>query len=243
MISPSPVFVAIDTPDLERAQGLARSLAGAVGGLKLGKEFFTAHGPAGVRELRETGLPVFLDLKFHDIPNTVAGAVRAATALDIDMLTVHATGGPAMIAAARAASRDGAAAACCRQPLVLAVTVLTSLDEADLEAVGQTGPVADQVERLAVLAAGAGADGIVASPREVKRLRARMGADIRLVVPGIRPGWAVAGDQKRVTTPREAMDMGADILVIGRPITEAEDPAAAARKIAAEISAAHPPGG
>ena len=123
------------------------------------------------------------------------------------------------------------------------MTVLTSLDEADLEAVGQTGPVADQVERLAVLAAGAGADGIVASPREVKRLRARMGADIRLVVPGIRPGWAVAGDQKRVTTPREAMDMGADILVIGRPITEAEDPAAAARKIAAEISAAHPPGG
>jgi orotidine-5'-phosphate decarboxylase len=224
------IFCAIDTAELDEAKRLATALRRRVGGLKLGKEFFTAHGPDGVKWLAQDGARIFLDLKFHDIPNTVAGAVRAALPLGCAMLTVHASGGAAMVQAA-AAARGGAGL-----PLILAVTVLTSLGESDLAAVGQTGPVADQVLRLARLARGAGADGIVASPHEVAALRAALGPEVRLVVPGVRPAWAGADDQKRVMTPAEAVAAGADYLVIGRPITRDRDPAGAVQRIAAEIA-------
>jgi orotidine-5'-phosphate decarboxylase len=228
----SPVFCAIDTIDIAAARTLAGQLAGTVGGLKLGLEFFCANGPDGVRAVMgASGLPLFLDLKFHDIPNTVAGAVKGALALKPAFLTIHASGGPAMIAAAAKAAQ----AAEGPRPRILAVTVLTSLDDGDLAAVGQAGPVAQQVERLALHAKEAGADGIVCSPNEVARLRPLVGPDFVLMVPGIRPAWAAANDQKRVMTPAEAVAAGADHLVIGRPITGAADPAEAAERINAEI--------
>ena len=217
------VFVALDTPSLERASGLARALSGAVGGVKLGKEFFTAQGPDGARAVAG-GERLFLDLKFHDIPNTVAGAVRAAAHLRPFMVNVHAAGGRAMMEAEAP------------RPLVLGVTVLTSLDDADLEAVGQRGPASEQVLRLARLAQDCGLDGVVCGPREIAALRQACGPGFTLVVPGIRPDWAAADDQKRITTPRQALEAGADYLVIGRPITGAEDPAAAARRVAAELA-------
>ena len=178
-------------------------------------------------------MPLFLDLKFHDIPNTVAGAVRAVLPLKPAILTVHASGGRAMLEAAR----DAAAAAGADRPKIVAVTVLTSLDDGDLDAVGQRGPALDQAKRLAAIAQQAGVDGVVCSPKEVAALRAQCGATFLLVVPGIRPSWAATGDQKRVMTPAEAVAAGADHLVIGRPITAAADPAEAARRIAAELSA------
>ena len=228
------IFVAIDTPDLGRAAALARDLSGAVGGIKLGKEFFTAHGPDGVRAVAG-GERLFLDLKFHDIPNTVAGAVRAAVHRRPFMLTLHASGGRAMMEAAAEAAREAAEDAAVARPLVLGVTVLTSLDGADLKAVGQKGPPGSQVERLAALAQDSGCDGVVCSPREIAALRAACGPGLKLVVPGIRPSWAASGDQKRVMTPSEALAAGADYLVIGRPITAAEDPVAAAMRIAEEL--------
>jgi orotidine-5'-phosphate decarboxylase len=228
----SKILCAIDTTDMDAALRLAESLRDVVGGVKLGKEFFTAQGPAGVARIAETGHRIFLDLKFHDIPNTVAGAVRAAAGLGCFMLTVHASGGVAMIAAA-AAARGSAAT-----PKIIAVTVLTSLSESDLDEIGQRGPVAEQVLRLGRLARASGADGIVASPHEVAALRSDLGPDALLVVPGVRPAWAGADDQKRIMTPAQAVQAGADFLVIGRPITRADDPADAARRIAAEIDAA-----
>ena len=228
------VFVALDTPDMDGALSLAGSLAGVVGGIKLGKAFFTANGPQGVRRAAAAGLPVFLDLKFHDIPNTVADAVRAALSLAPVMLTVHASGGAAMMRAAADAAREAGA----NRPLVLGVTVLTSLGAEDLAATGLAGPVPDQVMRLARLAQASGLDGVVCSAREAAALRAECGADFKLVVPGIRPAGAAAGDQKRTATPAEAMAAGADYLVIGRPVTGAGDPAQAARTIIDEIEAA-----
>lgn len=225
------IFCAVDTTDLSAATELAKAVSGLVGGLKLGKEFFTANGPAGIEKVASLGAPIFLDLKFHDIPNTVAGAIRAATSLGCAMTTIHASGGPAMIRAA-ADAREGE-----NRPLIMAVTVLTSLGEADLDAVGQKGPVADQVARLGSLARQNGADGLVASPHEVARLRDELGPDCTLVVPGVRPAWASTDDQKRVMTPGEAVAAGADYLVIGRPITQADDPADAARRIAEDIEA------
>jgi len=236
MTNPDPaerIFCALDTTDIEGAARMAKDLAGSVGGLKLGLEFFAAHGQAGVARIAETGLPIFLDLKFHDIPNTVAGAVRATLALRPAMLTVHASGGSAMLKAAVAAAAEAGD----RRPRVLAVTVLTSLDDGDLSALGHTGAVAQQVGRLAGLAREAGADGIVCSPHEVRTLRAVGGPNFLLVVPGVRPKWAAADDQKRVMTPAEAVAAGANYLVIGRPITRATDPADAARSIAAELAA------
>ena len=228
------LFVALDAPDMDGALSLAGSLAGLVGGIKLGKAFFTANGPQGVRRAAAAGLPVFLDLKFHDIPNTVADAVRAALSLAPVMLTVHASGGAAMMrAAADAAGEAGA-----NRPLVLGVTVLTSLGDDDLAATGPAGPVSDQVMRLARLAQAGGLDGVVCSAREVAALRAECGATFTLVVPGIRPGGAAAGDQKRTATPAEAIAAGADYLVVGRPIAGADDPAQAARVIIDEIEAA-----
>jgi orotidine-5'-phosphate decarboxylase len=230
--SSDKILCAIDTTDMDMALRLAESLRDLVGGVKLGKEFFTAHGPAGVARIAGTGHRVFLDLKFHDIPNTVAGAVRAASELGCFMLTIHASGGAAMIAAAIEARGSAAT------PRIIAVTVLTSLAATDLEHVGQLGPIPDQVLRLARLAQVNGADGIVASPHEVPALRNALGGKINLVVPGVRPVWAGADDQKRIMTPAAAVQAGADYLVIGRPITRAEDPAAAAQLIAGEIAAA-----
>lgn len=233
MVSPaSRIYCAIDTTDLDTARSLAARVSGSVGGFKLGLEFFVANGPAGVRAVvEEGGAPLFLDLKLHDIPNTVAGAVKAALPLKPAFITIHAAGGPAMIAAAAEAARMAGAS----RPRILAVTVLTSLDGSDLDAVGQSGPVADQVRRLAVMARAAGADGVVCSPAETAALRQSCGPGFSLMVPGIRPSWAAPNDQKRVMTPADALRFGADHLVIGRPITEAADPADAARRILAEI--------
>ena len=231
------VLVALDTPDLARAEALASALSGLVGGLKIGKEFFTAHGPQGVRTLAG-GQPLFLDFKFHDIPNTVASALRAAVALEPLIVNIHASGGRAMMEAGAEAVREAAAARGVTRPRLIGVTVLTSLDDADLEAVGQRGPASEQVLRLARLAQSAGLDGVVCSPHEIAALRTALGPEFLLVVPGIRPDWAAKGDQKRVMTPAEALAAGADYLVIGRPITGAEDPAAAARRIAEELGAA-----
>jgi len=227
------IVVALDTTDVERALSMARGLEGLVGGIKLGKEFFTANGPAGVQRIAELGLPIFLDLKYHDIPSTVAGAVRAALPLEPFMLNVHALGGAAMMRAAA----DAAAEAGAKRPMVLAVTVLTSLVTADLAAVGIFGTVRDQVVRLAVMAKDSGLDGVVCSAEEVVALRGACGRNFKLVVPGIRPSWASAGDQKRIVTPADAVALGADFLVIGRPITTAANPAEAARRIGEEITA------
>jgi len=231
MSNPNPVFCALDTTDVDRAASLAQSLKGHVGGLKIGKEFFTAHGPAGVRRVIPEGTPLFLDLKFHDIPNTVAGAVRAATALSPAILNVHAAGGRAMMEAARTAAQESET-----PPWVLAVTVLTSLDASDLADIGVHGLPADQVVRLATLAQRAGLDGVVCAAQEIAALRRECGPDFKLVVPGIRPANSATGDQKRTMTPAEAAGLGADVLVIGRPITNAPDPAAAAQAIAAELA-------
>jgi orotidine-5'-phosphate decarboxylase len=222
----SPVFVAIDTPDPDRAKAIAGRVRTHVGGLKLGLEYFSANGPAGVREMAEFGLPIFLDMKLHDIPNTVAKAVQALNPLDLHILTIHAAGGRAMMEDAKAAASSGTK--------VIGVTVLTSLDEEDLAATGIAGDPSAQVARLAALAREAGLDGVVCSGAEVKALK-KAWPDGYFVVPGVRPAGGAAGDQKRVVTPRKAMDAGASILVVGRPITSAEDPDAAARAIAATL--------
>jgi len=231
------VFAAIDTPDAALAARLVEAVRGEVGGVKIGNELFTAQGPDGVRALAEAAR-LFLDLKFHDIPNTVAGAVRSAARLRPFCLTLHASGGRAMMAAAAEAAREAAGELEIARPKLLGVTVLTSLDGSDLEAVGQRGPVADQVRRLAELAQDSGLDGVVCSPHEIATLRADRGPEFILLVPGIRPTWAASGDQKRVTTPADAIAAGADFLVIGRPITAQADPRAAARRIAEELAQA-----
>jgi orotidine-5'-phosphate decarboxylase len=235
----NPVFCALDTADLHQATAWAARLAGTVGGLKLGLEFFNAHGPRGVAGVvRAGGLPLFLDLKLYDIPTTVAGAMRALIgALDPFLVNVHAAGGAAMMTAAAAAAAEAAAKRGIARPLVLGVTVLTSLDDADLTAVGMRVPVSDQVRRLAALAQRSGLDGVVCSPHEAALLRADLGPSFKLVTPGVRPQWAAANDQKRVMTPAEALAQGADYVVIGRPITHADDQAAAARRIVGELAA------
>ncbi|MDR3538618.1 MAG: orotidine-5'-phosphate decarboxylase [Acetobacteraceae bacterium] len=225
LIGASRVIVALDTTDLERAAAWAAATAPHVALFKLGLEFFLAHGAAGVRAM--AGRPIFLDLKLHDIPNTVAGGVRAVLPLAPRMLTIHAAGGAAMIAAARQAA-DSAGEA---RPMILAVTVLTSLDAAALASTGVTDAPAVQVLRLARLALSAGADGLVCSPQEVAMLRSALGPDAKLVVPGIRPVGSAAGDQARIMTPAEAVAAGADWIVVGRPITGADDPGAAAAAI------------
>lgn len=225
--------VALDTQDQAQAGAWACALAGRVGVAKIGLELFAAAGPPAVAAVRGSGLPVFLDLKLHDIPNTVAGAVRSASRLGVAMLTVHAAGGAAMVAAAR----EAAEAAGTGRPMILAVTVLTSLSAADLAATGVDDDPAPQVLRLARLAVAAGADGLVCSPLEVAPLRAALGPSVPLVVPGIRPSGSATDDQARVMTPAEAVAAGADWLVIGRPVTRAPDPAAAAEAIAASLAA------
>lgn len=231
----NPVFVALDTPDLYRAVELAKSIKPYVGGLKVGLEFITANGPDGICAIVNLGLPVFADVKFHDIPNTVAGASRAIASTGVAMFNIHVSGSVAMIRAAVEAAAGSEA-----RPRVLGVTVLTSMEESDLEMVGQNGDMREQVLRLARLAKSTGLDGVVCSPHEIAAIREACGPDCLIVTPGIRPVGAHRGDQRRLTTPLEAMHAGADILVIGRPITGASDPAAAARAIAAEILASDP---
>jgi orotidine-5'-phosphate decarboxylase len=222
----NPIFVAVDTPDLARARALAEAVHGAAGGLKLGLEFFSANGPDGVHRIAELGLPIFLDLKLHDIPNTVAKAVEALRPLEPAILTVHAAGGRAMMEAARAAAPSSTR--------IVAVTVLTSLDETDLAAAGVSGSPAEQVQRLATLARGSTVDGIVCSGAEVAAARAAWPGGF-FVVPGVRPAGAAIGDQKRVVTPAHALDAGASVLVVGRPITGAPDPGRAIMDIAASL--------
>ena len=222
----SPLFVALDTPDLERAKAIANSVKGHVGGIKLGLEFFSANGRAGIREMATLGLPIFLDLKLHDIPNTVAKAVQALRALRPAILTVHAAGGRAMMEDAKAAAPEGTK--------VVAVTVLTSLDGTDLESIGLDANPHIQVERLTRLAREAGLDGVVCSGNEVKAAR-KIWKTGFFVVPGVRPSDGHVGDQKRVVTPRSALDAGASIIVIGRPITQAANPGIAARAIEATL--------
>lgn len=231
----NPVFCALDVVDSDQALDLAKSLAGMVGGIKLGLEFFTANGPAGVRALAAADLPLFLDLKFHDIPNTVAGAIKGIAPLAPKMTTVHAQGGIAMMRAAVDSAAESAARLGLVAPRILAVTILTSLGQAEMDELGYARILSDQVKRLADLAQRAGVGGLVCSPHEVEALRVQCGADFKLVVPGIRPDWAAANDQKRVLTPRQAMAKGADLLVIGRPITAATNPAAAAARILDEL--------
>lgn len=236
MTTANPVFCALDRPDPDGAVELARALRPHLGGIKLGLEFFMAQGPAGIRRLGDLGLPVFLDAKLHDIPNTVAGAMRGVVELPVAMVTLHAMGGVAMMRAAVEIADSSAS-----RPRVLAVTVLTSLDQADLGATGQRGTPTEQALRLAELALAAGCHGIVCSPMEVAAMRREFGAAPRLVVPGVRPragrGDGRQDDQKRTLEPAEAVALGADILVIGRPITAAPDPVAAARAIQAGLAA------
>ena len=232
----NPVFVALDTPSLNDATNLAAKIADHVGGLKLGLEFFSAHGPKGVQQVQKASeLPIFLDLKFHDIPNTVASAVRAVCQLGVYMINVHAAGGHAMMEAAVKAADDTVHELAVPKPLIIGVTVLTSMDAGDLNETGVPGSPADHVLRLATLAKVSGLDGVVCSPHEAAVLKRELGAGFKLVTPGVRPASAAANDQKRVMTPEEALTAGADFLVIGRPITAAADPAAAAARIAAEI--------
>lgn len=224
------IIVALDFPDAASALALAERLDPGLCRVKVGKELFTAAGPDLVRALVARGFEVFLDLKFHDIPNTVAAACRAAAGLGVWMLNVHASGGRRMMTAAHAALADLP-----RPPLLIAVTVLTSMAAEDLAEVGVAGAPADQVLRLARLAQACRLDGVVCSAQEAAVLRAGLGADFRLVTPGIRPAGADAGDQRRVMTPAEALRAGATDLVIGRPITAAADPLAALKAIQTEI--------
>lgn len=231
-----PLIVALDYANAHAALTLAERLDPAQCRVKVGKELFTSAGPQVVRELVQRGFSVFLDLKFHDIPNTVAGACRAAADLGCWMMNVHAAGGGAMLSAARAALDDGP-----QRPLLIAVTVLTSVDEATLHAVGVSGSIAEQVARLAALSEVAGLDGVVCSPLEIGVLRAQRAASFKLITPGVRPAASGQDDQVRVATPGAAIRAGASYLVVGRPVTQAADPLAALAAINAEIDAARRP--
>lgn len=231
------VYVPIDTGDLESAIAMAEKVIPPGCGLKLGMEFFNANGPQGVAVIREKfpNVSLFIDLKYHDIPNTVAGALRSITRLEPDYLNVHASGGLEMMKTGLAAMQDEAAKLGIKTPKLLAVTVLTSIDEPALMQVGQSIPVEDQVKRLAMLTRMARLDGVVCSSHEIKTVRAACGGDFILMVPGIRPADGNNNDQKRVMTPKEAIDLGATHLVIGRPITQAAEPTKAARDIIATL--------
>ncbi|MFZ0912196.1 MAG: orotidine-5'-phosphate decarboxylase [Candidatus Korobacteraceae bacterium] len=227
------LIVALDVAGATQARQIVQAIGDAATTYKVGKQLFTAAGPQVVRDLVASGRKVFLDLKYHDIPNTVAGAVRSAAELGVSMMTVHASGGSKMLkAAVEAASQSPA------KPMVLAVTVLTSLSDSDLQELGIAGNVLSQVLRLGALARAAGCGGLVASAQEARELRKALGEGFAIVTPGVRPAGAAAGDQARVVTPKDAIAAGATYLVVGRPILEAPDPANAAQQIADEIAAA-----
>lgn len=230
------ILCALDTTDPAQAFELAEKLRAHVGGVKLGLEFFGASGPAGFAHVAKTGQPIFLDLKLHDIPNTVAKTIHALMPLKPSIMTIHTGGGQVMMAAAAKAATEAANHIGCSRPIIVGVTILTSMDEDDLRAIGMSPPVSDQVVRMAQLAKTSGLDGVVCSPFEITAIRAACGPDFTLVVPGIRPAGSAKGDQKRVMTPAEALAKGADYIVIGRPITEADDPVMAAKNIAQEIN-------
>ena len=232
----NPIIAALDVPTVERALKLAKEIAPVVGAFKIGSELFTSAGPDIVKKIRATGAAVFLDLKFHDIPNTVAKAVASATRLDVQMITIHTSGGLEMMRAAEASAQQTAKSLGQPAPLVLGVTVLTSIDSNALAEIGCDSNVGHQVERLASLAVKSGLRGLVCSPLEIADLREILPALIQLVTPGIRTGAEKADDQKRTLTPREAIQAGASWLVIGRPIYAAENPRAAAESILASIS-------
>lgn len=229
------ILCALDTVNVAEASSLAKTLAPYTGGIKLGLEFFGANGPQGFNEVAKANENVFLDLKLHDIPSTVAKAIHSLMPLRPNIMTIHTAGGPAMMKAAADAATDAAKNVGCKRPIIVGVTILTSLDENDLEKVGYQNNVADQVVRLAMLAKESGLDGVVCSPHEISLLKSACGKDFKLVVPGIRPEGSPKGDQKRVMTPHQAVSLGADYLVIGRPITQADDPVLSAKSIADEI--------
>jgi orotidine-5'-phosphate decarboxylase len=231
----NPIIVALDVPTVEQALQLIRQVAPAVGAFKIGSELFTAAGPSIVQAIRQLGADVFLDLKFHDIPNTVAKAVASATRLDVQMLTIHTTGGLAMMQAAEESAQRIALQSGRNAPLVLGVTVLTSMDSESLRELGLEATVGQQVERLASLAVQAGLRGLVCSPLEIAGLRHLLPAHVQLITPGIRTGADTADDQKRTLSPKEALAAGANWLVIGRPIYAAPDPRAAAESIWASL--------
>ena len=232
------VLVALDVPTAHEALALADTLRGAVGGFKIGSQLFTAAGPDIVKTMVARGDRVFLDLKYHDIPNTVAGAVAAATRLGVWMVNVHASGGHAMMKAARDAAGAEAAKAGVPRPLVIAVTILTSLSDETMGEIGVAGALAGQVGRLAMLAQSAGLDGVVASPQEISLIRSRCGGDFQIVTPGIRSTSDDKGDQSRTMTAAEALAGGASYLVVGRQFIAAADPRAAAERLAGECRAA-----
>jgi orotidine-5'-phosphate decarboxylase len=227
----NPIIVALDVPTVDRAMALAAEVAPAVGAFKIGGELFTSGGPDIVQRIRETGAAVFLDLKFHDIPNTVAKAVAAATRLDVQMLTIHTCGGSEMMRAAEQSAQQTALQSGRNAPLVLGVTVLTSMDALALSEIGCGSNVGQQVERLAGLASKAGLRGLVCSPLEITALRQLLPSNVQLVTPGIRSGTEKVDDQKRTLSAKEAIQAGANWLVIGRPIYAAENPRAAAENI------------
>ncbi len=230
------VIAALDVEDRARALALIRALAPAISWFKIGSRLFTAEGPAIVEEARKLGASIFLDLKFHDIPQQVAGSVRAASALGVSMMTIHASGGVEMMRAAAGAAAEESERLGVARPLVVGVTVLTSLSAEDLSRLfGTAGSARDQVLRLAALAGEAGIDGIVASVEEARAVKGELGERFVVVTPGIRPAGADAGDQKRIATPRAARDAGSDFLVVGRPIIEAPSPVDAARAILREL--------
>jgi orotidine-5'-phosphate decarboxylase len=232
----NPVLVALDVESAARALALADALRGSVGGFKIGKQLFTAVGPSIVRTLADRGDRVFLDLKFHDIPNTVAGAVSAAVTTGAWMINVHAAGGRRMMESAADAAKKTAASVGGSPPIVIGVTVLTSLDEAQLRETGVSAPVLQHVVHLATLAKASGLDGVVASPHEIAAIRSACGPAFLIVTPGIRPAAAAGDDQSRTMGPADAVAAGASYLVIGRPITAAADPRRAAEEIAHQIS-------
>lgn len=233
--STNPIICAIDCQGTDEAAALAREVMPHVGAVKLGLEFFTAHGAAGVKQITQLGVPLFLDLKFHDIPNTVSKAIAATAGMNMFMMTVHTSGGQHMMRAAIEASDRVAQVTGKERPLVIGVTLLTSLDQDDVSLIGFRDNVQDQVLRLADLAQSAGLDGVVCSPFEIAPIRKACGSELTLVVPGIRPKGAETGDQKRFMTPKEALSRGADYLVIGRPITGETDRAHAAKTIAESL--------
>jgi orotidine-5'-phosphate decarboxylase len=227
----NPIIVALDVPEASAALTLAEEVAPAVGAFKIGKELFVSAGPDIVKRVRDTGAAVFLDLKFHDIPNTVAKAVASATQLDVQMLTVHTCGGSTMLERALEAADETAEQTGNEAPLILGVTVLTSMDKSDLNEVSVNKTPENQVIHLAQMATGAGLKGLVCSPKEIAPLRKVLPAEVKLVTPGIRPAGSETGDQKRVMSPADAVQAGADWLVIGRPIYAADHPREAAEAI------------
>lgn len=230
------ILCALDTTCVDQASTLAGTLSPYVGGIKLGLEFFGANGPQGFLVVSKSNENIFLDLKLHDIPNTVAKTIHSLMPLRPKIMTVHTAGGPAMMKAASKAATEAAKEVGCDRPLIVGVTILTSLDNEDIEAIGFQNKVSMQVVKLARLAKENGLDGVVCSPLEIKLIKESCGEDFKLVVPGIRPSGSEKGDQKRVMTPKEAVSLGADYLVIGRPITKSENPAQSAQIIAEEIN-------